>query len=174
MDSFCLFEKWRLQAKGEIWVTNMSGTPDPKPLLQSTIFNQIQGAFSPDGHFISYTSDESGRYEIYVQRFPATTDKWPISSGGGGQPTWSANGHELFYLSYDKKIMAVDVKVGKTFESGIPHPLLYISSLKELGGGNSYAVTSDGQRFLINTLVEADQSSPMKIVLNWTASLKKK
>jgi hypothetical protein len=65
-------------------------------------------------------------------------------------------------------------KVGKTFESGIPHPLLYISSLKELGGGNSYAVTSDGQRFLINTLVEADQSSPMKIVLNWTASLKKK
>ena len=86
---------------------------------------------------------------------------------------WSANGHELFYVGYDKKIMAVEVKVGKTFESGIPHALFDVTSMKYLGG-NCYAVTSDGQRFLISSSVEADQSSPMNIVQNWTASLKKK
>jgi serine/threonine protein kinase len=170
---FLLFENWRQQGKGEVWVTNMSGTPEPKPLLHSTVFNQTQGAFSPDGHFISYTSDESGRTEVYVQRFPVTSDRWPISSGGGFQPTWSANGHELFYLSGDKKMMAVEVKIGKTFESGIPHPLFDVSSLKDLLG-NSYAVTADGQRFLMRTSVEADQSTPMTIVLNWTSSLRKK
>ena len=170
---FLLFEDWGPQGKGEIWVTNMSGTPDPKPLLQSPVFNQTQGAFSPDVHFISYSSDESGRNEVYVQRFPVTSDRWPISSGGGFQPMWSANGHELFYVGYDKKIMAVEVKVGKTFESGIPHALFDVTSMKYLGG-NSYAVTSDGQRFLISSSVEADQSSPMNIVQNWTASLKKK
>jgi hypothetical protein len=70
-------------------------------------------------------------------------------------------------------MMAVDVNNGKTFESGIPHPLFGVSSLKNLGG-NSYAVTADGQRFLISMSVESDQSSPMTIVLNWTASLRKK
>jgi eukaryotic-like serine/threonine-protein kinase len=170
---FLLFEDWGQQAKCAVWLMNMSGTPEPRPILQSTVFNQGQGAFSPDGQFISYTSDESGRNEVYVQRFPVTTDKWPISSGGGSQPVWGADGHELFYLSEDKKMMAVDVKVGKTFESGMPHQLFEIGPLKDFGG-SSYSVTSDGQRFLISSSVEADQSSPMKIVLNWTASLKKK
>jgi hypothetical protein len=69
-------------------------------------------------------------------------------------------------------MMAVDVKVGKTFESGMPHQLFELGPLKDFGG-SSYSVTSDGQRFLITSSVEADQSSPLKIVLNWTASLKK-
>ena len=85
------------------------------------------------------------------------------------------DGHELFYLKVKTKDRWQSMSRLKHLRvEFLINSLCTVSSLKELGGGNSYAVTSDGQRFLINTLVEADQSSPMKIVLNWTSSLKKK
>ena len=168
---FLLFENWI--GKAEIWMLSMVGDPGPKPLLKSSLFNQTQAVFSPDGKFISYTSDESGHPEVYVQRFPITSDKWPISSGGGFQPKWRADGKELFYLDEENRMMAVDIKAGSTFESGIPHLLFDASALKYLGG-NNFAVTPDGQRFLLGLSVEAEQSAPMTVVLNWTEGLKKK
>jgi serine/threonine protein kinase/Tol biopolymer transport system component len=167
---FILFENWAPKAKGAIWLLTLS-SKETKPLLQSSAFNQGQAHFSPDGKFIAYTSDESGRAEVYVQRFPLSSDKWQISSGGGLQPLWRGEGKELFFLTEEKKVMSVDIKSdGTSFETSIPREL-FQSSMKA-GFAYSYAVTADGQRFLISAPVGAAASAPMTIVLNWAAGVK--
>jgi serine/threonine protein kinase len=168
---FILFEYWLPQSKGAIWLLKMSGNHEAKPLLQSNAFNQGSGQFSPDAHFIAYTSDESGRMEVYVQRFPLSSDKWQISTGGGLQPLWRADGKELFFITEDKKLMAVDLKTEGKFESGLPHEL-FQGSMKT-GFAYSYAATADGRRFLMSAPLDAPARAPMTIVLNWTTSLKK-
>ncbi len=165
-----LFENWAPQAKGAIWTLSMSGNHEAKPLLQSTAFNQGNGQFSPDGHFIAYSSDESGRTEVYVQRFPLSSDKWQISTAGGLQPLWRGDGKELFFITEDKKLMAVDIKTEGKFESSIPREL-FQGSMKT-GFAYSYAPTADGQRFLMSAPIEAPARAPMTIVLNWTTGLK--
>jgi protease II len=139
--------------------------------LQSTAFNQGQAKFSPDAHFIAYVSDESGRMEVYVQRFPLSSDKWQISTGGGLQPLWRGDGKELFFITEDKKLMAADVKTEGKFESGIPREL-FQGNMKT-GFAYSYAATADGQRFLMSAPIDAPTGAPMTIVLNWTTGLKR-
>jgi eukaryotic-like serine/threonine-protein kinase len=169
-------------ASHDLWVlpltpVNPSGN-QPEPYLK-TEFNETQGRFSPDGHFVAYVSDESGRYEIYVQAFPRASDgKKTISTAGGISPRWSGDGKELFYISPDSKMMAVEVSTGPIFKAGVPRPLFQAPIW---GGGTfqnvtRYDVTADGKRFLINS-VTADAAilapAPITIVLNWTALLKK-
>jgi hypothetical protein len=166
-----LFENWLPQAKGAIWTLSMSGNHETKPLLQSTAFNQVAGKFSPDGNFIAYVSDESGRMEVYVQRFPLSSDKWQISTGSGQQPLWRSDGKELFFVTEDKKLMAVDLKTEGKFECGIPRELF--QGAMKTGFAYSYAATVDGQRFLMSAPIDAPAGAPMTIVLNWTAGLKK-
>ncbi len=131
---------------------------------------------------MAYISNESGRIEVFVQPFPASGGKWQISTGGGSQPRWRGDGKELFYVSADGKIMAVEVRTTPQFEARIPRTLFQTSIVVSglgLGGGQSnyifrYAVTADGKRFLINS-VQADSgaaSQPITVVLNWTAGLK--
>ena len=124
------------------------------------------------GKWIAYTSNESGDYEIYVRSFPDTGGKWQVSSKGGTEPRWRRNGKELFYVSADRKLMAVDVKTGATFEAGTPHALFDLHSGWEAFTSN-YAVTKDGQRFLLPISVEVGNTAPLAVVLNWTALLKR-
>jgi Tol biopolymer transport system component len=134
------------------------------------------GQFSPDGKWIAYSSDESGRREVYVQgfapeRIPATgVGKWTISIAGGDKPRWSADGKELFYLALDSKLMSVPVKLAPTFEPGLPVPLFQADVIAY----TPYDVAPDG-RFLLNTIVEtaAPAASPVTVVLNWEAGLKR-
>ena len=106
--------------------------PKPQPYLK-TEFNESQGQFSPDGRFIAYRSDASGRDEIYVQPFPtASSGKWTVSTGGGIAPRWSGDGKELFYISADSKMMAVEVSTNPVFKAGIPKALF---QALDLGGG---------------------------------------
>lgn len=167
---FILFENWVLQSKGTIWLLSMSGNREAKPLLQSTAFNQGAAQFSPDAHFIAYVSDESGRAEIYVQRFPLSSDKWQISTGGGEQPLWRSDGKELFFITEDRKLMAAEIKTEGKFESSIPREL-FQGGVKT-GFAYSYAVSADGQRFLMSAPIDASARAPMTIVLNWTSGLK--
>ena len=168
---FLLFENWLPQAKSAIWVLSMSGNHEAKPLLQSPAFNQGEGKFSPDGHFIASVSNESGRPEVYVQRFPLSSDKWQISTGGGQQPLWRGDGKELFFITEDRKLMAVDLRTDGKFESSIPREL-FQGNVKT-GFSYSYATTADGQRFLMSAPVDAPAGAPMTIVLNWTSGLKR-
>ncbi|MCA1642713.1 MAG: serine/threonine-protein kinase [Acidobacteria bacterium] len=166
-----LFENWAAKSKGEVWLLPLSGDRQPKPLLQSAAFDQYQGQFSPDGRFVAYASQESGRAEVYVQPFPPSGDKWQISSGGGFAPLWSSDGRELFYATNDGKLMSAETKAAGAFENVVPRQLFQTGM--KLAATYPYAVTADAQRFLVNVPVEATNPAPMTIVLNWTADLKR-
>src|SRR6266545_4538204 len=155
-----------------VWVLPLSGDREPKPLLQSSAFDQGAASFSPNGRFIAYSSNESGRFEVYVQRFPPSGDKWMVSSGGGALPLWRDDGKELFYLTEDGKVMSAEIKIGAKFESGVPQQL-FQARIKH-GTDYPYGVAPDGSRFLINIPAEANDPAPMVVVLDWTATLREK
>jgi dipeptidyl aminopeptidase/acylaminoacyl peptidase len=137
---------------------------EPIPILV-TAFNNRDPQISPDGHWMAYVSDETKRFEVYVQPFPPPGRKWQISSGGGSQPTWRADGKELFFVS-GQKLQAVDMRLGKNFAIGTPHVLFEMRTHITTGGGKNYVPSRDGQRFLINSLLDAT-ASPINVVLNW-------
>ncbi|HMG32609.1 MAG TPA: hypothetical protein VKM94_01625, partial [Blastocatellia bacterium] len=116
-----------------------------------------------------------GRWEVYVRSFPDRGGKWPVSTNGGAQPRWRRDGKELFYISADKKLMAVDVIAdGASFEPAVPKALFDLRVPGNLPGPrNWYAVSKDGQRFLVTTNLEESTAQPTTVVLNWTADLKK-
>ncbi len=163
------------QTSTDLWVLPLSGDQKPFPFLQ-TEFNEGWGRFSPDGKWVAYSSNESGTWQVYVQSFPASGGKWQVSTAGGAQPQWRRDGKELFYLSSDRKLMAVEVKGnGPTFEAGVPQALFEprLQTFGLPGPRNIYVATADGQRFLVTSAPEERISTPTTVVLNWTADLKK-
>ncbi len=141
--------------------------------------NETQPTFSPDGKWVAYASDESGRFEVYVQPYPATGDKWPISTTGGAQPRWRRDGRELFYLSISQQLTAVDVSTaGGRFEAGVPHVLFSTRASAVSGLASSFrqfAVTANGQAFLINETASTATAprDPLKVVTNWMSLLRR-
>jgi len=163
----------------DIWVLPLAGDRKPIPFL-TTPANEGQGELSPDGRWMGYTSNESGRYDIYVQPFPATGGKWLVSTGGGIEPHWRRDGKELYYVSAPpQKLMAVDVKTqGAIFEASVPHALFDLTGypfggLSPFNTTGAYEPSADGQKFLASIRPNTTVSNPLTIVLNWTASLKK-
>jgi len=167
---FIVYQTFNPKTKWDLWLLPMSGDRQPTKFLE-TQFNEQQAHFSPDAKWIVYTSDESGTPEIYARTFPATDAKWRVSTGGGCQPAWRRDGRELFYIASDRKLMAVDVKLGTTFEASVPKTLFETRVLSLTDFGNHYAVAADGQHFLINSTNETN-ASPISVVVNWTANLK--
>jgi len=172
-----------------LWsLSDMTGDPANRKASAylDTKFNTTQCQFSPDGHWVAYSSDEAANgMEVYVQSFPAGSGTVRVSSGGGSQPRWRRNGKELFYMGPGGKLMAVDVKTAPAFQAGTPHALFDSHMwLPEAGGRLTattmlifrYDVTSDGQRFLVNTTQQTETPAAppgITVVLNWTAGLKK-
>lgn len=163
----------------DLWVLPLTGDNHKPSLYLKTELNEDHARFSPDGRFVAYTSSESGKNEIYVRPFPAPLGgKWMISTDGGFQPRWRRNGKELFYVSANAMLMAVEVNLSPVFKAGIPKALFPVSYHGGDNGATRYDVTTDGQRFLINSMITAPTSGdptspPMTVVLNWQASLKK-
>jgi Tol biopolymer transport system component/tRNA A-37 threonylcarbamoyl transferase component Bud32 len=152
----------------DIWF--VSAEPDgaeftPRPFLQTTA-NEAAAVLSPDGEWIAYASDESGRYEVYVQSFPDRGGKRQISTAGGLAPLWRSDGRELFFHALDGKLMAVHVENGSSMTTGPPAPLFSF-----LPGGALitpyYSVAAEGQRFLLSTMVESDADAPLSVLVNW-------
>ncbi len=143
-------------------------TGEATPLI-GTSADERDAHFSPDGRWIAYTSDESGRHEVYVQPFPASDAKWRISSSGGYEPHWRGDGKELFYVAANGELMSVAVEADDELVAGAPQ-MLFVTSWTADNRLNTflYDVTSDGERFLF--AVEC-ASPDIKIVLNWTAEL---
>jgi WD40 repeat protein len=143
-----------------------SGDRTPKAIFQrGTDFGEAR--FSPDGRWITYTSEESGRSEIYLAAFPGPGKRVQVSPSGGGAPRWRRDGRELFYLAEDGALMAVDVRTGDEPDVGTPRKLF-----EPHPRAFDYDVSSDGQRFLI-VASGAESSSPITLVQNWAAGLKK-
>ncbi|MGE5275509.1 MAG: protein kinase domain-containing protein [Acidobacteriota bacterium] len=131
--------------------------------------NSSGSRFSPDGRYIAYHSDESGSFEVYVRAFPGPGGKWQVSTAGGGNPVWSRDGKELYYLSGDNKIVAVPVSQSGGFHAGAPAALL---AVHPSGFRTIYDVSRDG-RFLVNSLPADQGSPPLEVVVNWTSLLTK-
>jgi Tol biopolymer transport system component len=150
------------------------------PELKSRLFLKTpsvlaNGQFSPDGRWVAYASNETGKWEIYVTSFPDAKGKWQVSTGGGEQPRWRGDGRELFYLASDSKMMAVPVATGANFDSGTPVALFQTNPRQPISSRDQFAydVTRDGRRFLILTQVKQNETAPMSVVLNWPAKLNK-
>jgi Tol biopolymer transport system component len=172
---FLLYQEQNQKTNFDLWVLPLAGDQKAFPFLQ-TDFAEQQGRFSPDGKWVAYASNESGTWQVYVQSFPASGGKWQVSTNGGAQPQWRRDGKELFYISSDRRLMAVDVKAnGSTFDAGAPKELfeLRLQTVGLPGPRNYYAVAADGRRFLVASVPEERISTPTTVVLNWTADLKK-
>jgi len=153
----------------EIWVLPLAGD---SPKTRPRVFLQSQGAkadpaFSPDGKWVLYTSNETGRNEVYVVPYPGPGGKWQVSNEGGTEPRWAVNGRELFYRN-GGKLMAVDVESGASFRPGAPRLLFDKPGM--------YDVSPDGKRFLMTRRAGAEQGPPpeIRVVLNWFEELRRR
>ncbi len=161
------------RTKIDLWVMPLAGDGAPFPYLQ-TAFVEAHPQFSPDGRWIAYTSDESGRAEVYVQSFPISGGKWQISTAGGDQAQWRADGKELFYMAADRNLMTVAIGGGSALDIG--RPLALFQTSVPLTGitddKNNYVPTQDGDRFLVNELADAGTTHSLFLILNWASGLK--
>jgi eukaryotic-like serine/threonine-protein kinase len=157
----------------DIWVLRLTDRK-AQPFLR-TPFNESVPRFSPDGRWLAYISNESGRYEVYVQPYPGPDGKWQISTEGGTEPAWNSNGRELFYRSGDK-MMAVDIATQPSFTAGKPRVLFKGQYVPTPATSPNYDVSRDGQRFLMLKPNEQEASAPTQInvVLNWFEELKRR
>jgi len=163
-----LFNENTAEGRGDVVAVTI-GTGTRTPIAATGAVEQ-RGRFSPDDRWVAYTSDESGRVQVYVQPFPATGAKWQVTVDGGGEPRWRGDGRELYYLEPDRGIMAVPVETTREFRSGTP-VLVVPSRVAVTGAGAaSFDATQDGRRFLIRERADQpDPAAPMHVILNWPA-----
>lgn len=156
----------------DIWTV---GLGDRKArLFLKTQYNETAPKFSPDGHWLAYASDESGRWEVYVQPYPAPGGKWQISTEGGTEPTWNPSGRELFYRT-GNRVMAVAVTLEPGFSAGKPVMLFEGPWLPTPVTLPNYDVSPDGQRFLMLKAADEDQNARQIVVIqNWFEELKRR
>ncbi len=159
--------------RNDIWMLRLSDRK-AQPFLR-TPFNESDPRFSPDGRWIAYMSDESGRYEVYVQPYPGPGGKWQVSKDGGREPVWNRNGRELFYRS-GNKLMAVEITTQPNFALGNPRMLFEGPYVLATAPVSNYDVSPDGMRFLMIRPTEQEQTAPTQInvVLNWFEELKRR
>jgi serine/threonine-protein kinase len=154
----------------DLWVMSVQ---ERKPkLFLRTPFNESVPRFSPDGHWLAYMSDESGRNEIYVQPYPGPGAKLQISIDGGTEPTWNPSGRELFFRNGDK-MMVADIVLQPSLTASKPRLLFEGQFLPSPATTPNYDVSRDGQRFL---MVKADAASEaatqINVIFNWFETLK--
>jgi serine/threonine protein kinase/Tol biopolymer transport system component len=151
----------------DIWILSLA---DRRPFVfLRTDFNEFHPTFSADGRWIAYTSDESGRPEVYVRRFEgtaATGREWPVSTNGGSHPRWRRDGKELFFLSADRKLMAVAIRTTPDFAVDNPG-VMFQTRLPLTEYLRSYEVAANGQRFLLNTPVDERWSGSITVIAGW-------
>ncbi len=154
----------------DIWMLAMEGGRDPVRFL-ATSSDEAAPRFSPDGRWLAYISNESGRYEVYVQSYPGPGGRWTISTQGGTEPVWSADGRELFYR-HGSQMMVVDISTAPTFAPGTPRRLFEGYELNPYGLPN-YDVSPDGKRFLMVQSDSGAAPTQLNVVLNWTEEVQR-
>ena len=159
--------------RSDVWVLPLFGDGKPFPVAQTPFFEST-AAFSPDGRWVAFTSNESGESEVYVQPFPAGGAKYRVSRQGGGQPVFRADLKELFFVASDGSMMAAPIIGTNPFETGPPQALFVAIPESSLTlNTHQYAVTKDGRRFLINTRPQQPNDAPLTVVVNWSATIAK-
>jgi Tol biopolymer transport system component len=174
---YILYESINAETKtDDLWVLPTFGDKKPIPFLTSP-FHERRGRFSPDGKWIAYTSNESGQDQIYIQPFPPNGGKWQVSTSGGFEPRWRADGKELYYINSrtEAKLMAVTVKWSSTPEFMPPQEVLVLGNAGYgVDDANQYVVSADGQKFLlVRDIAGPTGGGSIEILFNWLAGLKK-
>jgi Tol biopolymer transport system component len=154
----------------ELWSVPIDGTEKPTPFIRGP-FGADGGRFSPDGRFVAYASNETGRWEIQVAPFPGPGGNWRVSTDGGTEPVWRRDGKELYFIAANGWLMAVPVRLSPSFEAGPPKPLFQLRRREPISTFDffNYDVTPDGQRFVVNATKETT-SPPLTIVLDRAAA----
>src|SRR5262249_51524394 len=169
---YMLYQEQSPDTQADLWLLPSSGDRKPIPYLK-TPFNEQSGQFSPDGKWVAYTSNESGRDEIYVQSFPTGRGKFTVSTTGGDLARWRPDQKELLYPALDGKLTAVPVRpVGQGLEFGTPVPLMSVQQPAGAIAAYTYDIARDG-RILALAPVAGEARSPLTVIVNWQASLKK-
>jgi Tol biopolymer transport system component len=165
---FLLYQVSDLKTVWDLWALPMTGGDRTPVAVANTPFAERMGEFSPDGRWIAYETNESGRPEIVAQEFPVSSGRRQISTGGGAAPRWRADGREVYFIAPDGKMMAVPVTTtGSTFEAGKP-VALFSTQIALQAFKFQYAVSRDG-RFLVNNVTAPEATaSPITLILNWT------
>ncbi len=171
-----LYTAFSPKTSGDVWVLPMAGDPKPSPFLNAT-FYEGNSAFSPDGHWVAYGSDESGRREIYVRPFPGPGGQWQISTAGGKDPRWRPDGKQLYYIAPDGHLMAAPIaSSGTALQPGLPtalfQPRIALGGTPVVGFRQQYDVAPDG-RFLINVSVDESSAAPITVITNWNPEARK-
>ena len=165
-----VFSAFSPKTNWDIWMVPATGG-QPTPFA-ATEAEERTGRLSPDGRWMAYSMDQGSGVDVWVQSVPPTRVKWQISQGGGGQAVWHPNGRQLFYLSPKKQIIAVDVNPsGPTFATGTSRVILdaRVAGWERTGAGSPYAITPDGERFLVSNAAETAQ--PITLIFNWPLKL---
>jgi Tol biopolymer transport system component len=160
---------WSLDGKHIVYEESASGGGKPSIFVKTPDVKEMDPAFSRDGQWVAYTSDRSGRDEVYVQAFRGNRRAHPVSRAGGWAPRWRGDGKELFFLSLDSTVMAATIDPATGIATGVPHAL-FPTELRRGWQRRPYDVTTDGQRFLVPTMRPPE---PFRVVLNWRALLEK-
>lgn len=154
----------------DVWSLSLDAQRKFSPFVRSA-GDQMHANFSPDGRYVAYSSNESGRFEVFIQPFPLGDQKWQVSAGGGREPRWRKDGREIYFLSLDHKLMAASVSPGPVF--GLPNALFQTRAATGITPFRTqYEPSADGQRFLIKTATADTSLDPITVVLNWASGLK--
>jgi len=159
-----LYSTTSMDTGSDIWALPLTEKGQPFAVI-SAPFNQSEGRLSPDGRWLAFTSNESGRDEIYVRSFPADEGRWLVSTGGGTQPWWRGDGSELHFVSSDGSLMATGVEGGDSLRLGAPRPLI------ELDAASQYL--ESGRRILAISPVVEPGDRQLEVVLNWAGELER-
>ena len=164
------------ETNSDIWILPMSGGRTPRPFAETPAF-EAYPEFSPDGRWLAYSSDESGRLEVYVQPYPGPGGTYTVSTDGGRMPMWAPDGRELFYVSDAGRLMVVSVTLGPEFSAGKPLVLFEHGYVFNNVAVRSYDVSPDGSRFLMEPQPEGSSSRPvtrLRVVLNFFEELERR
>jgi Tol biopolymer transport system component len=174
--AYVAFSNSSVEKASDIWILPLRDGGEPFPFL-ATRANEHDARFSPDGRWLAYQSDESGRSEVYVRPFrgaPAAGGvKWQVSTAGGGQHHWRRDGKELFYLDLEGNLMAAEVTTAGQLAVGAP-AMLFASPGPRGGFGTSFAAAPDGHRFLWRLRPPGSKSEPIQVFVNWPAGVRQR
>jgi Tol biopolymer transport system component len=170
--AFILYHAFDERTHYDLWAALVDHPTQPRPLLQ-TEFDEVQGQISPSGRWLAYTSNQSSRFEVYVQPLRDDSRKWQVSIGGGSDPKWRADEKEMFFVGSDGRMMSVGLTGGTAFDPGAPRPLFRFRDIDVSSPFlSAYNVQRDGQRFLVPASIEELSTHPLNVLVNWSVPVR--
>ena len=166
--TFVVYHSFDQRSRYDIWAAPVRAEGATRPLVR-TDFDDIQGQVSPSGRWLAYASNESSRFEVYVQPLLADGRKWQVSVDGGSDPRWRADEKELFFLGRDGRVISVGLTGGTSFRAAIPRPLFQLQDVAPVKPPylSAYDAQRDGQRFVVPRTPESLEQHPFTVIVNW-------